>query len=71
MKPYLQQEEKSLNPKTWGQLWIFKRLTKASFLSVLLRGVVDDFAWACTDVYGPNDDGKEVCFVGGVVKGTC
>ena len=27
------------------------------FVSVLLRGVVDDFVWACTGVYGPNDDG--------------
>ena len=27
-------------------------------VNVLLRGVVDDFAWACTGVYGPNDDGK-------------
>ena len=26
--------------------------------SVLLRGVVDDFVWACTGVYGPNDDGQ-------------
>ena len=28
------------------------------FVSVLLRGVVDDFVWACTSVYGPNDDGQ-------------
>ena len=27
-------------------------------VSVLLRGVVDDFVWACTGVYGPNDDGQ-------------
>ena len=27
------------------------------FVNVLLRGVVDDFVWACTGVYGPNDDG--------------
>ena len=27
-------------------------------ISVLLRGVVDDFVWACTGVYGPNDDGQ-------------
>ena len=26
-------------------------------VSVLLRGVVDDFVWACTGVYGPNEDG--------------
>ena len=26
--------------------------------SVLLRGVVDDFVWTCTSVYGPNDDGQ-------------
>ena len=27
-------------------------------VSVLLRGVVDDFVWACTGVYGPNEDGQ-------------
>ena len=27
-------------------------------VSVLLRGVVDDFIWAYTGVYGPNDDGQ-------------
>ena len=27
-------------------------------VSVLLRGVVDDFVWAYTGVYGPNDDGQ-------------
>ena len=27
-------------------------------ISVLLRGVVDDFVWACTSVYGPSDDGQ-------------
>ena len=27
-------------------------------VSVLLRGVVDDFVWACTGVYGPNDNGQ-------------
>ena len=27
-------------------------------VSVLLRGVVDDFVWACIGVYGPNDDGQ-------------
>ena len=27
-------------------------------INVLLRGVVDDFVWACTGVYGPNDDGQ-------------
>ena len=26
-------------------------------VSVLLIGVVDDFVWAYTGVYGPNDDG--------------
>ena len=26
------------------------------FVSVLLRRVMDDFIWACTGVYGPNDD---------------
>ena len=26
-------------------------------VSFLLRVVVDDFVWACTGVYGPNDDG--------------
>ena len=26
------------------------------FVSVLLRGVVDDFVWACTGVCGPNDN---------------
>ena len=25
-------------------------------VSVLLRGVVDDFVWACIGVYGPNDN---------------
>ena len=28
-------------------------------ISVLLRGVVDDFVWACIGVYGPNDDGQQ------------
>ena len=28
-------------------------------VSVLLRGVVDDFVWVCTGVYGPNDDGQQ------------
>ena len=28
------------------------------FVSVLLRGVVDDFVWTCTGVYGPNDNGQ-------------
>ena len=27
-------------------------------INVLLRGVVDDFVWACTGVYGPSDDGQ-------------
>ena len=27
-------------------------------VSVLLRGVVDDFVWACTGVYGLNDNGQ-------------
>ena len=27
-------------------------------VSILLRGVVDDFVWACIGVYGPNDDGQ-------------
>ena len=27
------------------------------FVSVLLRGVVGDFVWACIGVYGPNDNG--------------
>ncbi|KAL4651732.1 hypothetical protein ACB092_01G182200 [Castanea dentata] len=27
-------------------------------VSILLRGVVDDFVWACTVVYGPNDNGQ-------------
>ena len=26
-------------------------------VSILLRGVVDDFVWACTGVYSPNDNG--------------
>ena len=26
-------------------------------VSVLLRGVVDDFVWACTGVYDPNNNG--------------
>ena len=28
-------------------------------ISVLLGGVVDDFVWACTGVYGPNDNGQQ------------
>ena len=28
-------------------------------VSVLLRGVVDDFVWACTGVYGLNDNGQQ------------
>ena len=28
------------------------------FVNVLLRGVVDDFVWACTGVYGPNGNGQ-------------
>ena len=27
--------------------------------NVILRGVVDDFVWACTSVYVPNDDGQQ------------
>ena len=27
-------------------------------VSVLLRGVVDDFVWACTSVYSPTDNGQ-------------
>ena len=27
-------------------------------VSVLLRGVVDEFYWACIGVYGPNDNGQ-------------
>ena len=30
-------------------------------VSLLLRGVVDDFVWACIGVYGPNDDGQRSC----------
>ena len=26
------------------------------FVNVLLKGVVNDFVWACSGVYGPNDD---------------
>ena len=29
-------------------------------VSVLLRGVVGDFVWACIGVYGSNDDGQQV-----------
>ena len=25
-------------------------------VKILLKGVVDDFVWACSGVYGPNDD---------------
>ena len=32
-------------------------------VSVLLRGVVDDFVWACTGVYGPNDNDQRSTFV--------
>ena len=28
-------------------------------VNVLLRGVVDGFEWACTGVYGPNDDSQQ------------
>ena len=28
-------------------------------VSVLLREVVDDFVWACTGVYGPNEDSQQ------------
>ena len=28
-------------------------------VSVLLRGVVEDFVWACTGVYGLNDNGQQ------------
>ena len=27
-------------------------------VNVLLKGVVDDFVWACSGVYGPNDDNQ-------------
>ena len=27
-------------------------------VNVLLKGVVDDFVWVCSGVYGPNDDGQ-------------
>ena len=27
-------------------------------VNVLLRGMVDDFVWACTGVYSPNEDGQ-------------
>ena len=44
------------------QIWdkrVFEKLDVIGQFStsVLLRGVVDDFVWACTGVYGPNDDG--------------
>ena len=26
------------------------------FVNVLLKGVADDFVWACSRVYGPNKD---------------
>ena len=41
---------------------VFKKLdviVGQFFVSVLLRGVVDDFVWACTGVYGPNDNGQQ------------
>ena len=28
------------------------------FVNVLLKGVVDDFVWACSGVFGPNDDSQ-------------
>ena len=28
-------------------------------VNVLLRGVVDGFEWACTRLYGPNDDSQQ------------
>ena len=27
-------------------------------VNVLLKGVIDDFVWACSGVYGPNDDSQ-------------
>ena len=27
-------------------------------VNVLVKGVVDDFVWACSRVYGPNDDSQ-------------
>ena len=27
-------------------------------VNVLLKGIVDDFVWACSRVYGPNDDSQ-------------
>ena len=41
---------------------VFKKLdviVGQFFVSVLLRGAVDDFVWACTGVYGPNDNGQQ------------
>ena len=29
------------------------------FVNVLLKGVVDNFVWTCTRVYGPNDDNQQ------------
>ena len=28
------------------------------FVDVLLKGVIDDFVWACSGVYGPNKDNQ-------------
>ena len=48
----------------WGVLlvWdkrVFEKVDCAVglfFVNVLLKGVVNDFVWACSGVYGPNDD---------------
>ncbi|KAL4637756.1 hypothetical protein ACB092_03G099300 [Castanea dentata] len=37
---------------------VFLIWDKRVFENVLLRGVVDDFVWACTGVYGPNGNGQ-------------
>ena len=42
---------------------VFEKLdviTRQFSVSVLLRGVVGDFVWACIGVYGSNDDGQQV-----------
>ena len=46
-------------------------------VNVLLKGVADDFVWACSGVYGPNEDTKGVrcgknlleCTLGGIRLG--
>ena len=40
---------------------VFEKVDRAVglyFVNVLLKGVADDFVWACSGVYGPNEDNQ-------------